>query len=296
MTADPGAAWTIMELLCWTTSYFHHKGISEPRASAEVLLAHCLGRGRLALYLQHDQPLSTAELANFKELIRRRLAGEPTQYITGHQEFWSLDFLVNPAVLIPRPETEILIDTVLKQVQQPDFPLAQGPLLDLGTGSGVLAIVLARELPVARFVALDLSAAALAVAQENARRHQVVERIGFIRGDLFQPLAPRPTFSVIISNPPYVPTREWQHLPREIRHYEPRAALDGGPDGLAVIRRLVSEAHQYLIPGGLLALEVGQGQASAVLDLLLQQGAYAPAETRYDYQKIQRVVFARRLE
>ena len=259
-------------------------------------MAHCLGRGRLALYLQHDQPLSTAELANFKELIRRRLAGEPTQYITGHQEFWSLDFLVNPAVLIPRPETEILIDTVLKQVQQPDFPLAQGPLLDLGTGSGVLAIVLARELPVARFVALDLSAAALAVAQENARRHQVVERIGFIRGDLFQPLAPRPSFSVIISNPPYVPTREWQHLPREIRHYEPRAALDGGPDGLAVIRRLVSEAHQYLIPGGLLALEVGQGQASAVLDLLLQQGAYAPAETRYDYQKIQRVVFARRLE
>ncbi|MFP3866547.1 MAG: peptide chain release factor N(5)-glutamine methyltransferase [Desulfobacteraceae bacterium] len=294
MKAARGAAWTIMDLLRWTNGYFRDKGVSEPRASAEVLLAYCLGLERLALYLRHDQPLSAGEVASFKALMQRRLAGEPTQYITGHQEFWSLDFLVSPAVLIPRPETEILIETVLEQVRQQDFPLTGGPLLDVGTGSGVLAIVLAQELPDSQVAALDQSAAALALAQENARRHQVAHRIGFIRGDLLEPLAPRPRFAVIIANPPYVPTSEWGHLPREIRDHEPRVALNGGPDGLTVIRRLVSEAHHYLIPGGLLALEVGNSQAPAVLDLLSPQEAYGPGQVRGDYHQVERVVFARR--
>ncbi|OPX19429.1 MAG: protein-(glutamine-N5) methyltransferase, release factor-specific [Desulfobacca sp. 4484_104] len=296
MKANRGVIWTILELLRWTTDYFKAKGISEPRAAAQVLLAHCLGLERLDLYLQYNKPLSAEELTSFKILIRRRLTGEPTQYITGHQEFWSLDFLVTPAALIPRPETEILIEAVLEQIQQPDFPLAQGPLLDVGTGSGVLAVVLARTLPGFRLIALDLSAAALALAQENARRLGAADRISFVQGDLFQPLVPRPCFAVIVANPPYVPTSDWQRLPREIRAFEPRAALDGGPDGLAVIRRLISTAHRYLLPGGLLALEIGQGQAEAVLDLIAHQTAYGPAQLHRDYQQIQRVVLVKRLE
>ncbi|MDD3581185.1 MAG: peptide chain release factor N(5)-glutamine methyltransferase [Desulfobacca sp.] len=296
MKADRGVVWTILELLRWTTDYFKAKGVSEPRAAAQVLLAHCLGLERIELYLQYNKPLTAEELASFKTLIRRRLTGEPTQYITGHQEFWSLDFLVTPAALIPRPETEILIEAVLEQVQQPDSPLAKGPVLDVGTGSGVLAVVLARTLPDPWVVALDLSATALALAQENARRLGAADRISFVQGDLSQPLAPGPTFALIVSNPPYVPTGDWQRLPRETRDFEPRAALDGGPDGLAVIRRLISTAHQYLLPGGLLALEMGQGQAEAVLDLIAQQAAYGPAQLRRDYQQIQRVVLVRRSE
>jgi release factor glutamine methyltransferase len=292
MKADSPSTWTILRLLQWATGYFQAKGVSEPRASAEVLLAHCLGTSRVELYLRYDQPLIPEELARYKALIKRRLQGEPTQYITGHQEFWSMDFLVSPAALIPRPETEILVEAILDQVHQADFPRAGLRLLDLGTGSGILAIVLARELLEARVVALDISRAALKLAQENAGRHQVLRRIDFVQGNLWQALAPHPNFMVIMSNPPYIPHPDLSRLPVEVGDFEPRLALDGGPDGLEIIRTLVAQAHQYLVPGGLLALEIGHDQAEKVLKILERHGAYGEPVIRKDYQGIARVVLA----
>lgn len=292
MTEAEARPWTIMRVLHWARDYLRRKGISEPRASAEVLLAHCLGVSRLDLYLRHDQPLQESELACFKSLLKRRLAREPTQYITGHQEFWSLDFLVSPAVLIPRPETEILVEAVLRYLkpQAPALPV----VLDVGTGSGIIPIVLAKEQPQGFYLGVDSSWEALQLAQRNVRRHGVASRITLIQGDLLAPCRPGPTFSVITANLPYVPTAVWEQLPAEIRDYEPRAALDGGPDGLTVIRRLLATAADYLKSEGLLALEIGQEQAPAVCDLLLATQAFAAPEVLRDYQHQPRVVLALR--
>jgi release factor glutamine methyltransferase len=245
------------------------------------------------LYLRHDQPLSDGELSCYKNLLKRRLAHEPTQYITGHQEFWSLDFLVNPAVLIPRPETELLVEAVLRYARGSEGQVRR--ILDLGTGSGVLAVVLARELPEARVVAVDRAGAALKLARENARRQGVAERVAWVLGDLAGALAPKGIFDVLVSNPPYVPTGDWEQLPPEIREHEPRLALDGGADGLEIIRGLSAAAPALLRPGGLLALEVGQGQAEQVQRLLADTGGLTPAVIIPDYQRIGRVVAARRL-
>jgi release factor glutamine methyltransferase len=292
MSAGGANTWTILTVLQWAQNYLHTKGISEPRAGAEVLLAHCLHCSRLELYLRHDQPLADDELSCYKKGLKRRLAFEPTQYITGHQEFWSLDFLVSPAVLIPRPETELLVEAVLKHLTA--SPEITSPrILDIGTGSGVLAVTLAAELPQARITAVDRSREALEVARENARRHGVEPRIAWVLGDLVEFLSPHAQFDAIVSNPPYVPTAEWEQLPPDIKSYEPRLALDGGPDGLDVIRIFIPAASAHLRPGGLLALEVGQGQAEAVKLLLDGPGFLAPAEIIQDYQRIGRVVLAR---
>ncbi|MBM4286706.1 MAG: peptide chain release factor N(5)-glutamine methyltransferase [Deltaproteobacteria bacterium] len=292
MSSDLPAAWTIIAALQRATKHLQAKGISEPRASAEVLLAHCLHLSRLELYLRHDQPLAEDELSCYKKSLKRRLAREPTQYITGHQEFWSLDFLVSPAALIPRPETELLAEAVLMHIKQ--AATSAPHILDVGTGSGVLAVVVAKEIAGAQVTALDRSWEALCLARENARRHGVLGQIAFIQGDLLTPFALQPHFTAAMANLPYVPTAAWEQLPPDIRDYEPRLALDGGYDGLGVIRTLVLGAHHLLRPGGLLALEVGQGQAEAVQTLLAQQGAYSPAEIILDYQRLGRIVLARR--
>lgn len=299
------APWTIGSLLRWTTRYFQDKGVSEPRASAEVLLAHVLNLGRLDLYLRHDQPLAPEELARYKALIRRRRQGEPVAYLTGHKEFWSLDFLVTPAVLIPRPETEVLVEAVLEVFRKrqapalaPEAPFSNSRktlALEVGVGSGAVVVALARELPELIWVAVDLSEAALRVARENARRHQVTARVHFYRGDLLSGLKPAPGFVLLVANLPYVSQKEWEALPREIRDYEPREALLAGEDGLDLLRPLVREAHQYLLPGGWLALEVGAGQDKAVRDLLADTGNYQEIKTIPDYQGLPRVIRARRL-
>lgn len=289
MNAGGATTWTILTVLHWAQNYLHTKGISETRAGAEVLLAHCLHCSRLELYLRHDQPLTDDELSCYKKGLKRRLAFEPTQYITGHQEFWSRDFLVSPAVLIPRPETELLVEAVLKHLGGTAAPR----ILDIGTGSGVLAVTLAAELPQAGVTAVDRSREALTVARENVRRHGVEARVDLVLGDLVEFLAAPAEFDAIVSNPPYVPTVEWEQLPLDIKSYEPRLALDGGPDGLDVIRRLIPAASRHLRPGGLLALEVGQGQAEAVKQLIDGQRILAPAEIIPDYQRIGRVVLAR---
>ncbi len=286
-------AWTILSVLQWAHAYLQAKGISETRAAAEVLLAHCLQCNRLDLYLRHDQPLSEDELGCYKQVLKRRLAREPTQYITGQQEFWSLNFRVTPAVLIPRPETEVVVEVVLRyaRTRAPAGPVPW--ILDVGTGSGVLPVVLAKELPAARVVAVDRSWPALEVARENIRRHAVQDRVSLVQGDLAGPLACQPSFDIIVANLPYVPTVEWEGLPPEIRDYEPRQALDGGPDGLALIRPLTAAVPVLLKEGGMLALEVGQGQAQAVVQLLQTAQAFCSVEIIPDYQRIGRVVAAR---
>ncbi len=294
--SEGATTWTILSVLQWAQNYLQSKGISEPRAGAEVLLAHCLQCSRLDLYLRHDQPLADEELSCYKKGLKRRLAFEPTQYITGHQEFWSLDFMVSSAVLIPRPETELLVEAVLKHLRRPEQQTAGPWILDVGTGSGVLAVTLATELPHARIIAVDRSWEALEMARKNARCHKVEPQITWVLGDLVEFLSPQMNFDAIISNPPYVPTADWEQLPPDIKNYEPRLALDGGPDGLEVVRKLIPTVSGRLRAGGLLVLEVGQGQAEAVKEIMDGQGILAPAAIIQDYQRIGRVVLARRLE
>ncbi len=286
----PEESWTVLKLLQWTTDYFQRNNVSEPRTSAEVLLAHVLAEDRLFLYLNYDRPMETNELAAYRACIKRRLGGEPNQYITGIQEFWSLPLRVSPDVLIPRPETEVLVEAVLEFL---DKYGSNVDILDLGTGSGAIAIALARELPAARIMATDLSLAALRLAQENAKLHQVDERILFVRGDMFAAIpGASQKFRVVVTNPPYISHAEILELHREIRDFEPRHALDGGPDGLAAIRHIVAEAPTVLSQAGGLFMEMGAGQAENVSGLVLESHEYRSFHIRKDYTGLDRVLVA----
>ena len=286
----PEEPWTILKLLQWTTDYFKRNKVAEPRPSAEVLLAHVLSKDRLFLYLNYDRPMETAELAAFRTFVKRRLSGEPNQYITGTQEFWSLPFRVNPDVLIPRPETEVLLETVLEFLGSPDLEV---DILDLGTGSGAIATALARELGTARIVATDLSMAALKVARSNAHLNQVDRKIHFLCTDMFSGFSPGwQKFTVVVTNPPYVSQAEFAELPPEIRDYEPRHALDGGPDGLAAIRRIIREAPAVLSQKGALVMEMGADQAESVTTLVRDSQHYQSHRIIKDYSGIDRVLLA----
>lgn len=286
----PEESWTVLKLLQWTTDYFQRNDVPEPRTSAEVLLAHVLAQDRLFLYLNYDRPMERSELAVYRACIKRRLEGEPNQYITGLQEFWSLPLRVSPDVLIPRPETEVLVETVLEFLDQADSDF---DILDLGTGSGAIAIALARELPAARIVATDLSMEALRLAQENAKSHQVDERIFFVRADMFAALpGGSQKFKVVVTNPPYVSDAEILELPREIRDFEPHHALEGGPDGLEVIRRIIAEAPTVLSRAGALFMEMGADQAESVSSLVTDSHHYASYRIVKDYSGLDRVLVA----
>jgi len=315
--AGPPESWTILAVLKWAADYFRTKGVSEPRASAEVLLAHALSLTRLDLYLRYDQPLNPEELARFKALVVRRREGEPVAYLTGRREFWSLDFRVTPAVLIPRPETETLVAATLEaaksfgkddlkekilsidshretQKLKPKTPAFGG--LEVGVGSGAVVIALAKELPSMAWVGVDRSGAALAVARDNAHRHRVDDRINLLQADLLAPLKPAAAFALLVANLPYVPRAEWERLPWEIKDFEPQAALLGGEDGLDLIRPLIRQAHQYIRRGGWLLLEVGDKQAPPVAALMEETGAYDRVSTLKDFSGMERVVRARRRE
>ncbi|MCG6944513.1 MAG: peptide chain release factor N(5)-glutamine methyltransferase [Deltaproteobacteria bacterium] len=286
----PEESWTVLKLLQWTTDYFQRNNVPEPRTSSEVLLAHVLAEDRLFLYLNYDRPMEGSELAAYRACIKRRLEGEPNQYITGLQEFWSLPFRVSPDVLIPRPETEVLVEAVLEFLDKADSDL---DILDLGTGSGAIAIALARELPAARIVATDLSMAALDLAQENARSHQVDERIFLVRADMFAALpGDSQKFKAVVTNPPYVSDAEMLELPREIRDFEPHHALEGGPDGLAAIRHIIAVAPTVLSQAGALCMEMGAGQAESVSGLVLESQEYRNFHIRKDYSGLDRVLVA----
>jgi len=265
-----------LELVRLTAEYLKQKGIGSPRLDAEVLLAHVLGVPRIQLYLQFDKPLAADEVAAYREAVRRRARREPVAHITGVREFWSLEFAVDRRVLVPRPESEILVEAARSRMG------VVGVLLDVGTGSGALAIALLTERPAWRAVATDVSAEALAVARENARRHGVEERLDLRLGDLFEPVDGQ-RFDAIVANPPYIPTEEIGVLEPEVARFDPRHALDGGQDGLSVVRRLVSQAPEHLTSGGFVAVEFGAGQEDAVAGLFREAGPYGVVELVADY-------------
>ncbi|NOK20208.1 peptide chain release factor N(5)-glutamine methyltransferase [Corallococcus carmarthensis] len=277
--------WTIRRLLTWTTQHFEKRQVDAPRLTTEILLAHVLKTGRVRLYVDLDRPLSKDELAAFKALIERRMAGEPTNYLTGTKEFYNRPFKVDARVLIPRPETELLVEAVLHAVPR-DAP---SRVLDVCTGSGCIAISVAAERPQATVMATDLSKDACALARENAQALGVAERVSVLEGDLFSPLPPDATFRVVVSNPPYIDSGDIAGLSAEVRR-EPRLALDGGPDGLVALRRVIQGARRVLEPGGLLALEMGETQGSAVLELLRAAG-YADARVEKDLERRERMAF-----
>lgn len=259
------AVWTILALIRWADERFKKEGLQTPRLDAEVLLAEALSLDRVGLYTHFDQPLKPDELGRFKKLIVRRLRREPVAYILGRREFWSLSFKVTPDVLIPRPETEALVSEALKILspsEEKDLSI-----LEIGTGSGAVSVALAKELSTAWVVATDLSAKALSIAGENALRHGVRERIQFLQGDLFQPLAKQSKFNLVITNPPYIPREQVPALMPEIRDFEPRIALDGGLDGLDFFRRALPGVGEFLIRGGWFLAEMGEGQEDRILKI-----------------------------
>lgn len=282
------APWTIGSILTWTGQYFAEKGVENPRLDAEVLLSHILERERIQLYVNFDQPLQPHELAAYREAVKKRVARMPVAYITGCKEFMGLEFCVTPAVLIPRPDTEILVEAVLKKL----YGIEQPVLLDLGTGSGAIIVSLLANLSTAAGVAVDISDKALGIAQQNAEKNQVSSRLKFYQGDLYQPVKGQ-AFDAIISNPPYIPDSDIQELTQEVRQ-EPHLALAGGPDGLDFYRRIVRDAVQYLNPGGLLAVEVGIHQAQAVAALADPVEQLVFTEIIKDYSGIERVVLFQR--
>lgn len=285
--------WTILRVIQWTSNYFAGKGIDQPRANAEVLLAHVLRMERLQLYLHYDKPLTPQELAGYRETIRRRASREPSQYITGTQEFWSLELEVNPWVLIPRPETEFLVEKALEVLG-----IRARFILDLGTGSGAIAIALAHENPSLSIVASDQSWQALEVARRNAIRHGVHERISFLAMDLFGALARgQEPFDCIISNPPYVGEEEFPALAPEVRQYEPGSALrGGGSKGTDTIRRILFEAPRFIKPGGSLFLEIGHGQAELLEGEIAENPAFEEHRFLRDYSGIPRILQATKTE
>jgi release factor glutamine methyltransferase len=278
--------WTIKDLLAWTTDYFRQKGINTPRLDAEVLLAYALGVDRLHLYLNLDRPLQPEERAVFKELVRRRAAREPVALIVGHKEFWSIPFRIVPGVLIPRPETETLVEVLNKAIRG----MSAVSVLEIGTGSGAIAVAVARENPHARVVATDVAARNLGNARSNATNAGVLAAVEFVAADLFSAFRPGKLFDVICSNPPYIPGTLIPQLEPEIRLWEPVLALDGGPMGLDIIQRIIRDARHFLKENGMLILEIGDDQAEAVSEILRGPGRFREVQTFSDLAGKPRIV------
>lgn len=286
-------AWTVGRLLTWTADYLKKNGSASPRLDAEVLLANARNCERIALYTAFEEIVADDVRATFRELVKRRAEGMPVAYLVGKKEFYSLSFRVTPDVLIPRPETEHLVVTALDLLAK--HPKAVQPLVaDVGTGSGAIAVAVAKNAPAARIVAMDNSSAALAVARENAKDHGVDGRIEFLEADLLAPLPAERQFDLIVSNPPYIGTQEEATVASQVRDHEPRQALFAGPTGTEIIARLVPQAAERLKAGGFLLMEVSPIIASAVLDLVNQSGCFEPAEIQKDLAGLARVVSARR--
>jgi release factor glutamine methyltransferase len=281
--------------LRWGVTHLQACGIESARLDAEVLLAHCLGWERPTLYRERGYLLTADEKARFHELARRRGTHEPVAYLVGGREFWSLPFAVRPGVLIPRPDTEWVVEAALRYAPRFLQQRSRCRILDIGTGSGNIAIAVAASLAGAEVTAIDISPEALAVAQLNAQSRQVAERVHFICADLLSPLNPgRVGFDLLLSNPPYIAAVEWRALPATVRCYEPREALDGGSDGLLFYRRLFAEGPAYLVDDGIAVIEVGHRQAGDVSHLAMQSQQWKVLEIVKDYGGIERVVVAQR--
>jgi len=302
-------SWTVLRLLTWTTEFLKQRGSDSPRLDAEVLLAAAKGCERIMLYAAFDEVVAEDIRTRFRALVKRRADGEPVAYLVGQREFYSLRLKVTPDVLIPRPETEFVVIAALDHLQrgqrsevrgQNEAPLTSDHcslaprVADVGTGSGAIAVAVAKHAPAARVTAIDTSPAALAVARENAASHGVADRIEFVEGDLLAGLPPEPAFAVIASNPPYVSESEYAALPAQVKDHEPRQALLAGPLGTEVIERLIPQAAERLIPGGLLVLEVSPMIAGRVVNLLASDSRFQPATIGKDLAQQARVVQATR--
>ncbi len=309
--SEDAPAWTVGRLIEWMRGFFESKGIEQPRLEAELLLAHVLGIERIDLYLRYEQPVDAPAREALRDLVRRRADREPTRYLVGRCDFLSLEMKVTPACLIPRPETELLVEEVLReskagreptlQDEQADAATPAAPtdgcrIIELCTGCGCVAVSLAVRLPGASVTATDVSGEALAVAKENAEAHGVADRITWLEGDLYAALdaADADPAGWLVANPPYVSEREWADLAPEVRDHEPREALVAGPDGTEVIERIVRGAGAYLRPGGRLLVEIGAGQGPAALDFARDSRDLAGPAIRKDYAGLDRLLWARR--
>jgi release factor glutamine methyltransferase len=281
---------TLFEVLKGSVHVLKDHRIESPRLNAELLLAQCLGFSRETLYANFRREIQAEEKEALDELLRRRMAGEPLQYLLGHQEFWSVDLKVDPRVLIPRPETEVLVEEALAILE---IPSRREPrVLDIGTGSGAIVVALTKDLGEIFAVATDISHEALLVAKENARDAGVDQRIRFVQGDLLSPFRPLTggVFDLILSNPPYVCRPDIEELTREVKDHEPRVALDGGEDGLDFYRQMSCQVPAYLREGGWLLVEMGQGQGAKISALLEQSGCFRGPELVRDLSGIERVI------
>lgn len=285
--ATTDQTWTVLKMLEWTTGWLTEQGIDSARLDAECMLAHVLGIQRIHLYVQFDRPLDDDELAAFKALIKRRAAGEPVAYLTGTRGFWTIDLKCDSRALIPRPETEIVVEEALELLD----PDAEARILDVGTGTGVIGLTLANERPGCRVTLTELSSGALALAHENTEALELTERVELSEGDLFENVDG--TFDLIVSNPPYVGTSERDDVDDAVHAFEPHEALYAGEDGLDVIRRLIESAPDHLEPEGWLIFEHGYRQGDAIAQLLEAAG-YREIRIRKDYARHDRVAVAKR--
>jgi release factor glutamine methyltransferase len=281
--------WTVGRLLDWTARFLAEKGSEFPRLDTEVLLAHALSCKRIELYTRHTELVDEDARGRFRDLVRRRVEGCPVAYLVGRKEFFSLEFSIDPAVLIPRPDTECLVMECLRLAKG----MTEPHILDLGTGSGCIAVAVAHQHRTARVTAVDLSADALTVASRNAARHGVADRIQFLQGDLFAPLSADMHFDFVLSNPPYIAHEEMGRLPVGVRQYEPHLALDGGPGGFAVFDRLVEQSRAHLRPGGYLIVEIGAPQESPSRQRIAALPGFELARTIRDGSGHPRVLRAR---
>lgn len=288
--ANADDVWTVRRILDWTAAHLEKHGSETPRLDAEILLAHARGCRRIDLYTRYAEPLTDEQRAAMRGLVKRRANAEPVAYLVGHREFFSLNFKVTPDVLVPRPDTETLVVELIDRAKPVDAP----KILDIGTGSGCIAVTVATHIPAAIVTAIDLSEAALDVARENATTHQVAERITFIQSDLFSALPDDARFDFIVSNPPYIREDEMPTLPPDVRLHEPNSALVAGADGLSILRRIISDAKRYLVPGGHLLLECAHEQAAAVRDLMKASGDFEEITLVNDLTHRPRAVCARR--
>jgi release factor glutamine methyltransferase len=287
-TADPGSRtdWTVAKVLAWATDDFRTRGLDSPRLDAELLLSHVLGVDRVKLILDAPRVLSPAELGAYRALIQRRRRREPVAYIRGEREFYGIPMRVDSRVLVPRPDTETLVEVALERTAPVNL---DGELLDLCTGSGCVAIAYSRRRPTWRATGIDISSDAIDVARENAERAGAVPGVRFLVSDLDARLAEDARFDLVTANPPYIPTAEIERIDADVRDFEPRIALDGGSDGLDVVRRVVGVAARRLRQGGVFALEVGAGQAP-VAEALFTDAGFVDVRRNADYGGHERVV------
>lgn len=288
--ANTEETWTVRRILDWTTGHLEKHGSETARLDAEILLAHARGCTRIDLYTRYAEPLTETHRTMMRDLVKRRANAEPVAYLVGYREFFSLDFSVTPDVLIPRPDTETLVVELLESAKQFRNPR----ILELGTGSGCIAVTAKVNHPQAIITATDLSAAALEVARKNARTHQVVDEITWLEGDLFAPVPENSEYEIIVSNPPYLREDEMPTLQKDVALHEPTSALVAGSDGLEILRHIAESAHEYLVSGGKILLEIAFEQAESVQQLLHVTGQFDEIGFVNDLTARPRVITARR--